>query len=265
MDLNEIIKELQTKGYDYEYAVARVCQDIVLKGISQSDLSRNVTIKGGVVMRSMTQNIRRATLDIDIDFIKYSLSDDAINQFIKKINCVDGIKIEKVGEIEELNQQDYKGKRVYIIVSDSNDNHIRSKIDLGVHKRYEIKQEEFCFDISFDEDGAYLLINSKEQMFTEKLRSLIKFGRFSTRYKDIFDMYYQCNKMNKQELNKCINNYIFEDPGMRENNMEDIIKRVRNIFSDDTYKKYVDGSDKRWLDDGVDVIFKTIIEYLQSL
>ena len=31
------------------------------------------------------------------------------------------------------------------------------------------------------------LINSKEQMFTEKLRSILKFGPLSTRYKDIFD------------------------------------------------------------------------------
>jgi len=30
----------------------RVCQDIVLKAISQSTLSRNVTIKGGVVMNN---------------------------------------------------------------------------------------------------------------------------------------------------------------------------------------------------------------------
>ena len=38
-------------------------------------------------------------------------------------------------------------------------------------------------------------INSKEQMFTEKLRSLLKFGPNSTRYKDIFDMVYLSGKI----------------------------------------------------------------------
>ena len=36
-----------------------------------------------------------------------------------------------------------------------------SKIDLGVHKKFEISQEEYCFDIAYDE-GASLLINSNE-------------------------------------------------------------------------------------------------------
>lgn len=56
-------------GYETDDAEARVCQDIVLKAISKSVLSRNVTIKGGVVMRSITNNIRRATQDMDIDLL----------------------------------------------------------------------------------------------------------------------------------------------------------------------------------------------------
>ena len=77
---------------------------------------------------------------------------------------------------------------------------IESKVDLGVHKHMDIEQIEYCFDIANDEDGASLLINSPEQMFTEKLRSLLKFGRFSTRYKDIFDMYYLREAVNLKRL-----------------------------------------------------------------
>ena len=69
----------------------------------------------------------------------------------------------------------------------------------------EIEQEEYCFDIAFDNEGASLLINTREQMFAEKLRSLLKFGTFSTRYKDIYDMYYQCGKMDEQRLLICLN------------------------------------------------------------
>lgn len=154
MNLSDMTSDALAKGYEQDDAQARVCQDIVLKAISESSLSRNVTIKGGVVMRSITGNIRRATQDMDIDFIKYSLSDEAIERFIEKLNCLDGIKIKRIGKIEELNQQDYKGKRVYIDISDSLGNHIESKIDLGVHKHLEIEQEEYCFDIGFDNEGS---------------------------------------------------------------------------------------------------------------
>ena len=118
MNLAVMIKELQELGYEFVDAGARVCQDIVLKAISKSSLSRNVTIKGGVLMRNMTQNIRRATQDMDIDFIRYSLSDESIDYFIDKLNCLEGIEIKRIGKIEELSQQDYNGKRVYIQISD---------------------------------------------------------------------------------------------------------------------------------------------------
>ena len=35
-------------------------------------------------MRSISKDARRATQDMDIDFIRYSLGDDSIRQFIKK-------------------------------------------------------------------------------------------------------------------------------------------------------------------------------------
>jgi predicted nucleotidyltransferase component of viral defense system len=82
MNLQEMLDKTQNDGYQVQDARAKVCQDIVLKAIAESSLSRNVTIKGGVVMRSITGNVRRATQDMDIDFIRYSLSDESIDDRI---------------------------------------------------------------------------------------------------------------------------------------------------------------------------------------
>lgn len=265
MNIQEMIDEAQSLGYPILDARAKICQDIVLKAIAESSLSKNVTIKGGVVMRSITGNVRRATQDMDIDFIRYSLSDGAIDTFIEKINCLPDITIERIGVITELNQQDYRGKSVKILIKDQNGASIESKLDLGVHKRLEIEQEEYCFDIAYDNKGVSLLINSKEQMFTEKLRSLLKFGAFSTRYKDIYDMYYCCDKLDKDRLLLCVESYVFSDDGMRENDMSDIVRRVTNVFKNKNYRNKVDRSDKRWLDEGIDEIFAKILDYLNSL
>lgn len=92
-NLEELAWTVRNDGYSEVNAGAKVCQDVVLKAISNSSLGRNVTIKGGVVMRSITGNTRRATQDMDLDFIRYSLSNEAIRTFIEKLNCLDGITI----------------------------------------------------------------------------------------------------------------------------------------------------------------------------
>lgn len=68
MNLLEEIERVKSEGYSDANAQARVCQDIVLDGISKGKLSKNVTIKGGVVMRNLSKDARRATQDIDLDF-----------------------------------------------------------------------------------------------------------------------------------------------------------------------------------------------------
>ena len=68
LNIENLIENEISNGYGDINARAKVCQDIILKAISTGSLNKNVTIKGGVVMRSKTNNIRRATQDLDIDF-----------------------------------------------------------------------------------------------------------------------------------------------------------------------------------------------------
>ncbi len=265
LTIKEMLKKANADGYLDANAEAKVCQDIILKALSESPLSRNATIKGGVVMRSITGSSRRATQDMDIDFIRYSLRDESIESFIERLNTISGIRIEHVGRIKELKQQDYRGKRVFIRITDETGDSIDSKIDLGVHKRLSIEQEEYCFDIACFDDGANLLINSKEQMFTEKLRSLLKFAQDSTRYKDIFDLCYLSDYVDRQKLINCFDTYIFSDPGMREGDMKDICSRVSTAFADQSYIDRISASKKNWTDMSVSEVLDKVKNYLESL
>ena len=262
MIIRDMILKLEECGYSKQDARARVCQDIVLKAISKSAFSNNVTIKGGVLMRDLTKNSRRATQDIDIDFIRYSLSDQAIDLFLQKLNVFPDITIKRISQISELNQQDYKGKSVKILVTDSENTSVQSKIDFGVHKYLQIDQEEYCFEIVSDNKGISLLANSKEQMFAEKIRSLLKFGTFSIRYKDIFDMYFLCDKIDKNKLNDCLAQFVYNDKNMRENSIIEVVQRIQKTFENKQYCDKVDHSDKRWLDESIDEIMKKILDFL---
>ena len=265
-NLEKLAANYRSEGYSALLAEARVCQDIVLKAISESSLSRNVTIKGGVVMRSITGNVRRATRDIDFDFIKYSIDEASIQDFIEKLNCLEGLTIKAEGPIEELSQQEYRGKRAWITISDDNGNTLKSKIDIGVHKNVQIEQEEYCFDVCLDDEGASLLMNSSEQIFAEKLRALVRFGTFSGRVKDIFDLCYLSDRVDKADLIKCIHTYILDDPQMRENDMDAVRRRVRRIFDDREFRKTVEKSGRdNWLRIKAEVAFDRINSLLSEL
>lgn len=265
MNLLAEVEKLKKDGYSEANAEAKLCQDIIIKAISESSLVSNVTIKGGVVMSSLSGNIRRATQDIDLDFIKYSISEDSIKLFVDRLNCLDGIRLEIISSMEELKHQDYKGKRVHIKVEDQEENTLTVKVDIGVHKDLNIEQEEYCFDVCFQEDSAIVFINSKEQMVTEKLKSLLRFGTRSTRYKDIFDICYLSDDIDMEKLRCCIKNYIFNDPTLNVDNFEEIQKRFERIFTNSTYKRQVGRSKKNWLDLSLDEVIKKNLEFIYRL
>ena len=262
IDIDEMIQKEIENGYESATAQAKVCQDLILKAIATSSLNRNVTIKGGVVMRSKTKSVRRATKDLDLDFIKYSLSDDSIDLFVKKINCLDGLEIVRVGKIKELKQQDYHGKRIYVRITDSKGFPIENKIDFGVHNRFDIELEEYCFDIAYDDEGASLLINSNEQMMAEKIRSLLKLGPISTRYKDVYDICYLSRHVDRDKLDKCLYAYVLYDPEMRENDMDAIYHRLKTVFEDNAYLTHLMSRDVNWLGEDVKKVLKEILDFV---
>lgn len=219
-------------------------------------------------MHSISKDLRRATRDMDLDFIKYSLEDNSIIRFIEELSNVDdGIKIEIDGEIKELHHQDYDGKRVNIELFDKYGNKLKTKLDIGVHKLLDIKQDEYCFDLSIINQNANLLINSKEQIFVEKIKSLLKLGFRSTRYKDLFDFYYLINRteLDKEKLMNCFNILIFKDETMRENNIEDVVNRLQMTFDSNAYRNHLSNPKNNWLDITVDDAIMSVLKYIKSL
>lgn len=268
MNLEDIVRYNIENGYDLIDARSKVAQDVILNKISKSKFKNNITIKGGVVMHSISNSVRRATRDLDLDFIKYSLKDKSIIGFIDRLNSVgDNITVEIVGKIEELHHQDYSGKRVYIKISDADNYEIDTKLDIGVHKLFELEQDDYYFNLDAMEDGVSLLINSPEQIFTEKLKSLLKLGFRSTRYKDLFDFYYLINydKLDRKKLLKSFQVIIFNDNTMFEETLENINSRLKSIFKSNTYKRNLTDPKNNWLDIPINDAIEKVLYYIEEL
>lgn len=268
MNLEDIVRHNVENGYDLIDARSKVAQDVILNKISKSKFKNNITIKGGVVMHSISNSVRRATRDLDLDFIKYSLDDESIIGFIDRLNSVDdNITVEIIGKIEELHHQDYSGKRVYIKISDVNNYEIDTKLDIGVHKLFELEQDDYYFNLDAMEDGVSLLINSPEQIFTEKLKSLLKLGFRSTRYKDLFDFYYliHYDKLDRKKLLKSFQVIIFDDNTMFEETLENIYSRLKSIFKSNAYKRNLTDPKNNWLDIPINDAIEKVLNYIEEL
>lgn len=268
MNLEDIARKYVEENYDLIDARSKVAQDIILSKISKSRFKNNITIKGGVVMHSISNSVRRATRDLDLDFIKYSLDDESIREFINKLNLVnDSVIVQIIGRIEELHHQDYNGKRVYIKLIDNNNYEIDTKLDIGVHKLFELEQDDYYFNLDGLTDGVSLFINSPEQIFTEKLKSLLKLGFRSTRYKDLFDFYYLINydKLDSKKLLKTFKVIIFDDYSMKENTSEDIWFRLKSVFKSNVYRSNLTDPKNNWLDIPINDAIDRVLDYIEEL
>lgn len=252
-------------GYSDDTAYAKIAHDIVLKAVRDSGFQDNLTVKGGVVMSLLTDVARRATMDMDLDFVHYPLANDAIRRFVSGLKRVAPCRIRVSGKIETLRQQEYKGKRIHLTLVDEEGFSIGTKIDIGVHARTGVGQTVRVFKVVVDDSEVPLLVNPNEQIFVEKLKSLLRFGSASTRFKDIFDMYYLSRRTKRAAVRKLLKEYIFDDVKMRENAISDIKARLDRIFGNKMFMRNLSRPVNAWLDVPPEEAAASITAFISSL
>lgn len=265
VSFRSIIASLEAEGYANGPAQAKLAHDVILKALEKCGFGKNVTVKGGVVMSTITGDIRRATMDMDIDFVNYSLSNAKIDALVKKLNCIEGVFIARQGVIVELRQQHYRGKRIFLRISDAEKVTVVTKIDIGVHTYAEMQQRNLKFDIVLDVKGAKLPANSKEQIFAEKLKSLLKFGVRSNRPKDAFDMYYLIDGLNRTRFRAFVKLLIFADAKMRERDFAAIAKQLERVLLSAIYLRKLAGSKVNWLQVDPKEVSTRILDFLKEM
>ena len=80
----EQLADLAKAGYRVAEAQAKVAHDAILLAMYKSGFKKNCTVKGGVVMCELTKDIRRTTMDLDVDFVRYSISEASIRKVVAR-------------------------------------------------------------------------------------------------------------------------------------------------------------------------------------
>ena len=260
-----IRKRLVGNGYSENSADAKIAHDVILAAIEASGFHDTLTVKGGVVMSGITNLVRRATMDMDVDFLHYSLGETSIRRFVSRLNRNSDCTISIEGSIIELKQQEYKGKRVFLAVKDESGAVVRTKVDVGVHTREEVAQRDFGFKVVTEDGTVKLLVNTNEQIFVEKLKSLLRIGYVSTRLKDVYDMFYLVSRLRKRMLKEYMRIYIHEDPHMPETNVAMVSDRMKRIFSNRTFVRRLSNPNYAWIDAPVADVTKSLLAFVSVL
>ena len=262
----EQIEALVKLGYGQAAAQAKVAHDAVLRAMDVCGFKRSSTIKGGVVMSHVTNDIRRSTMDMDIAFVHRSISDLSIVRFVRKLNCLPKVRISIFGTIGELLHEDYRGKRLYLDVTDGSiPTPIRMKLDIGVHVHSDIEQIDFSFSMADGTGCANLLANPNEQIFAEKLLSLLRHRRLSRRPKDVFDLYYLCDKVDVVKLRICLDLLIYSNRRIEPTNIGEIITVLRDVFASKQFMRRLSSARANWLQIAPAKATVRILQFLESL
>ena len=128
-----------------------------------------------------------------------------------------------------------------------------------------MEQSDRSFKVIVDDSKISLLGNPNEQILVEKLNSLLRFGSATTRFKDIFDMYYLSQHVRRTAVKKLIKGYIFDDAKMRENGVPDILRRLGRIFGNRKFLRNLARPANAWLDVPAEEATADIVAFISSL
>lgn len=263
----EQIAVLKSLGYGTEIARAKVAHDAILLAMHRAGLKSKSTVKGGVVMADITKSVRRATMDMDIDFIKTSISEVSVRKFIAVLQRhLPGVSLVIKDPISELKQADYRGKRVVVLVKDQSLRvPIRIKLDIGVHNNPELRQADHSFEVVSGSARAELQINPLEQIFAEKLLSLVRHGFLSTRPKDLFDMYFLKELIDRAQLKRTIGIMIYGNRRCGVDDRDGLLRSLASTFGSSQYMRRAAMAKANWLEMPVAEVASALLNYLSSL
>ena len=267
MTLQEQVNLLIGIGYKRLAAQAKVAHDVILLAMHRSGFKAKSTIKGGVVMSSITRDIRRATMDMDIDFVHHSISKRSIESFVRGLNrTLPGIDVAIVGPIADLKHEDYRGKRIFVTIADgTTPRPLRTKIDIGVHTHDEMVQLEYEFEMISVNENAELQINSNEQIFVEKLLSLLRYGIVSRRPKDAFDMYYLSSRMDRDTVKAYMASLVYANKHCKENSKGEVLASLTHTFSSSRYLAKLKTARVNWLGVSPKVVTSIVFKFITTL
>lgn len=203
MQLKALLKDLSSKyGITPQASLQMYCLERLLDRIAASRFRKHFVIKGGFLIASILGIGSRSTMDIDATVKGFSVCYENVDSIFKEICDIDiadqlTFSFERIEEIRE--KDDYLGLRVFIECRYGKMN-VPLTVDLTTGDTIIPREIEYMYKCVFDDKVIPVLAYPLENVFAEKLDTIVARGIANTRTRDFYDVY-TLYAMKKEEVN----------------------------------------------------------------
>lgn len=233
MQLKALLKDLSVKfGITPQATLQMYCLERLLDRIAVSRFHDHFVIKGGFLIASILGIGSRSTKDIDATVKGFSVSYENVDSIFKEICGIDipdqlTFSFERIEEIRE--KDDYLGLRVFIGCRYGKMN-VPLTVDLTTGDTIIPHEIEYMYKCVFDDKMIPIIAYPLENVFAEKLDTIISRGVANTRTRDFYDVY-TLYALKKEEVNFETLRIALEATSRRRSTFE-ILKEYPQILED---------------------------------
>ena len=174
----------------------------ILERISVSKYNENFILKGGLLLSAMLGINSRSTRDMDISIKGIDVSQEKMLKILNEILSIDiddKVKFEVVN-ITDIRADDEYGGNKYHLVGRLENLKVSLEIDISTGDEITPKELNFEYISIFDNKKINIGTYNIETILSEKVETILRRGKYNTRMKDYYDVYFFLTKL-KNEIN----------------------------------------------------------------
>lgn len=176
----------------------------ILERISVSKYNENFILKGGLLLSAMLGINSRSTRDMDISIRGIDVSQEKMLGILNEILAIDiGDKVKfDVVNITDIRADDEYGGNKYHLVGKLENLKVALEIDISTGDEITPKELNFEYISIFENKKIYIDTYNIETILAEKIETILRRGKYNTRMKDYYDVYFFLTKLkNDIDLN----------------------------------------------------------------
>ena len=171
----------------------------ILERISVSKYNENFILKGGLLLSAMLGINSRSTRDMDISIKGIDVSQEKMLKILNEILSIDiddKVKFEVVN-ITDIRADDEYGGNKYHLVGRLENLKVSLEIDISTGDEITPKELNFEYISIFDNKKINIGTYNIETILSENIETILRRGKYNTRMKDYYDVYFFLMKLKK--------------------------------------------------------------------
>ncbi len=255
-DIKKVAKEMENKyALNYYEILQRYMFERVLERISISNYRDNFILKGGLLLSAMFGINNRMTKDMDATIMGIDISKNKMVSILNEILSIDlndGVKFDIV-KVTDIRKDDEYGGNKYHIIGKIDNTKINLEIDISTGDKVTPRELKFKYHLLFEDRSILISSYNIETILAEKIETILRRGKYNSRMKDYYDIYFFLTKLKNdidmKILKEAINNTFTKRESLQyledyEEIIEFIInsRRIEKLWAIYSNKyKYADG------------------------